>query len=94
MGIGDVEVVFEPVIAVMLIVKDGDAFRAPVDPTAKLLVPLLNFKHGGGVGALGVNQDLLVKAAFVVAAGRAQECRPRGGGIRYGLYGGFIQAGD
>ncbi|MDF1494571.1 hypothetical protein [Caproiciproducens sp. CPB-2] len=90
MGIGNIKVVLESVTAVVFVIENRNAFCPFVHPSAKLLVPLFNFKDGGGVGALGVNQDLLVKAAFVVPAGRMQERRPRGGGIRYGLYGRFI----
>ncbi|MDL2234150.1 hypothetical protein LJC63_11320 [Ruminococcaceae bacterium OttesenSCG-928-L11] len=59
----------QTVIAVVFIVEYGNASRTTVDPSPKLLVPLFNLQHCGGVGALRVNEDLLIKPAFVIAAG-------------------------
>lgn len=69
MGVRHVEVVFEGVPA-PLGVEYGDAFAVLVHPPLKEPVPDLYGGDGGGIGSLGVNEELLVKAALVVAAGR------------------------
>jgi hypothetical protein len=92
--IGYVKVVFQPVVAVIPVVKDGNAFRALVDPAAKADVPLFDFQHGSGVGALRIDQDLLVKPALVVPAGRTQKRRPSGGSLCNPLCRELIQAGN
>ena len=73
-GIGHIEIELQTVLTV--ITKYGDALGSTVDPAAKLIVPPFHFEDCGGVRALGVDQNLLVKGALVVIAGRAKEARP------------------
>ena len=47
-----------------------------VYPTLKQLVPYLYGSNGNRIGALGVNQELFVKAAFIITAGRGQKALP------------------
>ncbi|MCM1219270.1 MAG: hypothetical protein NC548_32730 [Lachnospiraceae bacterium] len=68
MGIGHIKIVFEGVPAPFQ-VKHRNAPAVLVDPTPELPVPSLKLGYGGSIGALGENQELLVKAAFIVAAG-------------------------
>jgi hypothetical protein len=68
-GVGDVEVVFDAAFAVMSVAKNSDTLGTLVDPPPELAVPLLYLKHSCGVRALGMNEDLLVEAALVVATG-------------------------
>ena len=66
-----------------IVTEHGNAFRTAIDPAAKLTVPSLHLKDCGGVRALGIDQDLLIKRAFVVIAGRTEKACPA-----------FIAAGD
>ena len=74
MGIGHIEIEFQTVLTV--ITKYGNALGPTIDPAAKLTVPAFHFKDCGGVRALGVDQNLLIKGAFVVIAGCAEKARP------------------
>ncbi|MCR2003032.1 MULTISPECIES: hypothetical protein [Bacillota] len=69
MGVGNVKIVFQRVPAPFR-VKDRNPLAVLVHPTLKEPVPCANLGYGGGIGALGVNQELLVKAALVIVAGR------------------------
>jgi hypothetical protein len=69
MGIRNIKIVFEGVPAPFR-VKDRYAFAVLIYPSFKKPVPCANLGYGGCVGALGVNQELLVKAALVIVAGR------------------------
>ena len=66
-----------------IITEHGNAFRTAIDPAAKLPVPAFHFQNGGCVRALGINQDLFIKRAFVVIAGRTEKACPA-----------FVAAGD
>jgi len=68
MRIRDVEVILQPG-PVGGAVEHGNACAAPVHPAAKLLVPAFNFKNGGRVRALGIDQELFIKGEFVVPGG-------------------------
>ena len=74
MGIRHVEVELQTVLPV--IAKYGDALGPTIDPAAKLTVPAFHFQNGGCIRALGVDQNLIIKGAFVVIAGRAEKARP------------------
>lgn len=69
-----VEVELQAVLAV--ITKYGNALGSTIDPAAKLPVPAFHFQNGGCIRALGVDQNLIIKGAFVVIAGRAEKARP------------------
>ena len=73
-GIRHVEVELQAVLPV--IAKYGDALGPTIDPAAKLTVPTLHLKDRRGVRALGVDQNLIIKGAFVVIAGGAEKARP------------------
>ena len=75
MGIRHIKKVFEGVPA-SFCVKHGDALAVLVYPTLKQLVPHLYGGDGNRIGALGVNQELFVKAAFIITAGRGQKVLP------------------
>ena len=74
MGVGNIKIEFQAVLPV--IAKYGDALGPTIDPAAKPLVPPFHFKDCGGVRALGVDQNLIIKGAFVVIAGGAEKARP------------------
>ncbi|MDB7901596.1 hypothetical protein PND81_09745 [Flavonifractor plautii] len=69
MGVGNVKVIFQPGPARMLAVKNSNAIRAPVYPAPKPFIPSLDLQDGGGVRALGIDKQLLIKGKTVVAAG-------------------------
>ena len=81
MGIGYIKIELQTVLTV--IAENSDTFGPAIHPTAKPIVPPFHFEDCGGVRALGINQNLLVKGAFVVIAGSAQEACPA-----------FVTAGD
>ena len=77
-----------------IVTEHGNAFRTAIDPAAKLTVPSLHLKDCGGVRALGIDQDLLIKRTFVVIAGRTEKACPAfiaAGDASHGL---VIQLGD
>ena len=74
MGIGNIKIELQTVLPV--ITKYGDALGPTIDPAAKLTVPSLHLKDRRGVRALGVDQKLLIKEAFVIVAGGAEKARP------------------
>lgn len=59
-----------------VIAKYGDALGPTIDPAAKLTVPAVHFKDRRSVRALGVDQNLIIKGAFVIVAGGAEKARP------------------
>ena len=69
MGVGNVKIIFQRVPAPFR-VKDRYAFAVFIYPPFKEPVPCANLGDCRSVGALGVNQELLVKAALVIVAGR------------------------
>ena len=70
MGIGNIKVVFQPGLAIVLPIKNGNAVCAPVYPAPKLPVPSLDLQDGGGVWALGVDKQLFIERKPVVAEAR------------------------
>ena len=74
MGVGNIKIELQAVLPV--IAKYGDALGPTIDPAAKLTVPALHLKDRRGVRALGVDQKLLIKGAFVIVAGGAEKARP------------------
>lgn len=77
MGVGNVKVIFQPGPARMLAVKNSNAIRAPVYPAPKPFIPSLDLQDGGGVRALGIDKQLLIKGKTVVAAeAEAKKCLP------------------
>ena len=74
MGVGNIKIEFQTVLPV--IAKYGDALGPTIHPAAKPFVPPFHFKDCGGVRALGVDQKLLIKGAFVIVAGRAEKACP------------------
>ena len=74
MGVRNVKIELQAVLPI--ISEHRNALGPSVDPAAKLPIPALHFKDSGSVWALGVDQDLLVKGAFIVIAGGTEETRP------------------
>ena len=74
-GILYIEIVFQPSFAVGII-EHSDAGRTTVDPTAKAPVPVFQFQNCGGIGALCVDQDLLIEGAFVVVTRSTEKSGP------------------
>ena len=74
MGIGNIKIELQAVLTV--ITKYGNALGPAIHPAAKPFVPPFHFKDCGGVRALGVDQNLIIKGTFVVIAGRAEKARP------------------
>ena len=74
MGVGNIKIELQAVLTV--ITKYGDALGPTIDPAAKLTVPALQLKDRRSVRALGVDQNLIIKGAFVIVAGRAEKARP------------------
>ncbi len=70
MGVGHIKVIFE-VIPASFRVKHRNPPAVLIDPTLKLLIPRFQSGNGNRIGTLGVYQKLLVKAAFIIAAGRS-----------------------
>ncbi|MFR1304591.1 hypothetical protein [Eubacterium callanderi] len=67
-GIGKVKIVFQ-VETVTLLVKDGDPLAARLHPPSKAPVPALRGEHRGHIGALGMDQELLIEGQTKVGAG-------------------------
>ena len=76
MGIRNIKVVFQPGLAIVLPIKNGNAVCAPVYPAPKLPVPSLDLQDGGGFWALGKDKQLFVERKPVVTAGRSQKRPP------------------
>ena len=74
MGIGNIKIELQTVLPV--ITKYGNALGSTVDPAAKLTIPALHLKDRRGVRALGVDQNLIIKGAFVIVAGGTEKARP------------------
>ena len=91
MRVGNIEVVDKPLAALVGILKDGNAVCSTIDPSPKLLVPVVDLKNGGGVRSLCVNQKLFIKAQAVVVAGRAQKRFPACGVCNDRFAGSVIQ---
>ena len=74
MGVRNVKIELQAVLPI--ISEYRNALGPSVDPAAKLPVPALHFKDSGSVRALGIDQDLLVKGAFIVIAGGTEKACP------------------
>ena len=74
MSVRNVKIELQTVLPI--IPEYRNALGPSVDPAAKLPVPALHFKDSGSVRALGVDQDLLVKGAFIVIAGGTEKSCP------------------
>ena len=74
MGVRHIEIELQDILPV--IPKHSDAFRTPVHPASKLPVPAVHFKHRRSIRALGIDQDLFVKSAFVVVASGTEKACP------------------
>ena len=92
MGIGYIKIELQAVLTV--ITKYGNALGPTVDPAAKLTIPALHLKDRRGVRALGVDQKLLIKGAFVIVAGGAEKARPALIAAGDALHGLVIQLDD
>ncbi|MDY2663373.1 MAG: hypothetical protein SOV67_11725 [Bariatricus massiliensis] len=68
MGVGYIKIIFQGVPASFR-VKDRNPPAVLVYPTLKLPVPSFKPCNGNSIGALGIYEKLLVKAALVIAAG-------------------------
>ncbi|WP_320075177.1 hypothetical protein [Eubacterium callanderi] len=68
LGIGKVKVVLQ-VEAVALLVKDRDPFASRLYPPSKAPVPALCGQYRRHIGALGIDQELLIKGQAKVGAG-------------------------
>ena len=91
MRVGNIEVVDKPLAALVGILKNGNAVCSTIDPSPKLLVPVVDLKNGGGVRSLCVNQKLFIKTQTVVVAGRAQKRFPACGVCNDRFTGSVIQ---
>ena len=74
MGVRNIKIELQTVLTI--ITKYGNALGSTVDPAAKLTIPALHLKDRRGVRALGVDQNLIIKGAFVIVAGGAEKARP------------------
>ena len=74
-GVLYIKIVFESAFS-FGVIEHSNAGRATVYPTAKAPVPVFQFQNGGGVGALGVDQDLLIKGALVVVTRGTEKSGP------------------
>lgn len=73
-GVGYIEQELDPP-GVAIIFRDSNAFGAAADK-AFSVVPFMQGGAIGGIGALGVDKDLLMKASVMQAAGQFQEGQP------------------
>ena len=92
MGIGNIKIELQAVLTV--ITKYGNALGPAIHPAAKPFVPPFHFKDCGGVRALGVDQNLIIKGTFVVIAGRAEKARPALVAAGDALHSLIVQLGD
>ena len=80
MGIRNIEVVFDSRLPIAVAVQNGNALGTTIDPPPEPLVPALPPFYGkdcGGIRALGIQQDLLVKGQPEIIAGGGQKPGPR-----------------
>lgn len=74
MGVRNIKIELQAVLTV--ITKYGNALGPAIHPAAKLTIPAFHLKDRRGVRALGVDQNLIIKGAFVIVAGGAEKARP------------------
>ena len=70
-GIGNIEYISEFGLVAAGIHK-GDALAATVDPTPEL-VPHAHLCAGGGIRPLGVDEELIPEAVFMIPGGGGEE---------------------
>ena len=70
-GIGHIENIAQ-LVGNIPVNQQGDALGAFVDPSSKF-IPHLDLRTGSGIGFLGMDQQLLLKAVLVVICGGVQE---------------------
>lgn len=75
-GVRHVKDVFQPCLAALILANERDALGAGLDPPAHPLIPQFKAGAGCGVGALGINQELVVKGIFVETRTRVQIVHP------------------
>ena len=76
MGICNIEVVFDSCLPITVAVQNGNALGATIDPPPEPLVPALppfNGQDCGGIRALGIQKNLLVKGKTEIIAGSGQK---------------------
>ena len=79
MGICNIEVVFDSCLPIAVAIQNGNALGATIDPPPEPLVPALPPFYGqdcGGIRALGIQKNLLVKGKTEIIAGGSQEFGP------------------
>ena len=75
-GIGKVEYIFQPKLRACIL-QEGDAHGPRLDPAAVAApVPLLQCGAGGGVWALGIDEDLFGEGVLVHPRGGSKKCFP------------------
>ena len=80
MGIRNIEVVSDSRLPIAIAVQDSDTLGAAIDPPPEPLVPALppfNGQDCGGIRALGIQKNLLVKGKSEIIAGGGQKPGPR-----------------
>ena len=73
-GVRNIKIELQTVLPI--IAENRDALCTAIHPAAKLPIPSLHFKNRSGIRALGINQDLFIKWAFVIIAGSTQKTCP------------------
>lgn len=74
MGVGEIEIVFDP--ADLSAVKYCDSLGSTIDPAVKLFVPSLDLQNRRSIRLLDKDKKLLVKGQAVIAAGRTKKVPP------------------
>ena len=79
MGICNIKEILDSCLPIAVAVQNGNAFGAAIDPPPEPLIPALppfNGQDGGGIRALGIQKNLLVKGQPEVIAGGGQKPGP------------------
>ena len=92
MSVRNVKIELQAVLPV--IAENRDALCTAIHPASKPSIPSFHFKNCSGIRALGINQDLFIKAAFVVIAGSTQKACPASIAASDILHGLIIQLCD
>ena len=74
-GVLYIKIVFESPFT-LGIIKNGNSGGTAVNPTAKAPVPVFQFQNSDGIGTLCVDQDLLIKRAFVIVTRSTEKSGP------------------
>lgn len=78
-GVRNIKVVFDSRLTIAVAVQNGNALGATIDPPPKPLVPALppfDRQDCGGIRALGIQQNLLIKGKSEIIAGGGQKPGP------------------